>query len=88
MQFVGRVREGDLTPQAKISSQDEMGELAQHLDQMVAGLEAEGFTQVVQLLFPASSDALFNASWPFGEMTFHLFSRKIKQVLAFRYLWS
>jgi methyl-accepting chemotaxis protein len=39
MQFVGRVGEGDLTHQAKISSADELGELAQHLDQMVAGLK-------------------------------------------------
>jgi methyl-accepting chemotaxis protein len=39
MQFVGRVGEGDLTHQAKISSSDELGELAQHLDQMVAGLK-------------------------------------------------
>jgi methyl-accepting chemotaxis protein len=38
MQFVGRVGEGDLTHQAKISSADELGELAEHLDQMVAGL--------------------------------------------------
>jgi methyl-accepting chemotaxis protein len=39
MQFVGRVGEGDLTHQAKISSGDELGELARHLDQMVAGLK-------------------------------------------------
>jgi methyl-accepting chemotaxis protein len=39
MQFVARVGEGDLTHQAKISSADELGELAQHLDQMVAGLK-------------------------------------------------
>src|SRR6266404_3941235 len=39
MQFVGRVGEGDLTHQAKISSADELGELAQQLDQMVAGLK-------------------------------------------------
>ncbi len=39
MQFVGRVGEGDLTHHAKISSADELGELAQHLDLMVAGLK-------------------------------------------------
>jgi methyl-accepting chemotaxis protein len=39
MQFVGRVGEGDLTHQAKISSTDELGELAQYLDQMVSGLK-------------------------------------------------
>jgi methyl-accepting chemotaxis protein len=39
MQFVSRVGEGDLTHHAKISSGDELGELAQHLDQMVAGLK-------------------------------------------------
>jgi methyl-accepting chemotaxis protein len=39
MQFVARVGEGDLTHQAKTSSADELGELAQHLDQMVAGLK-------------------------------------------------
>ncbi len=39
MQFVGRVGEGDLTHEAKISSGDELGELAKHLDQMVAGLK-------------------------------------------------
>ncbi len=39
MQFVGRVGEGDLTHKAKISSTDELGELAQHLDQMVSGLK-------------------------------------------------
>jgi methyl-accepting chemotaxis protein len=39
MQFVGRVGEGDLTHRAKISSKDELGELAQYLDQMVSGLK-------------------------------------------------
>jgi methyl-accepting chemotaxis protein len=39
MQFVGRVGEGDLTHHAKISSADELGELARHLDLMVAGLK-------------------------------------------------
>ncbi len=39
MQFVARVGQGDLTHQAKISSADELGELAQHLDQMVNGLK-------------------------------------------------
>jgi methyl-accepting chemotaxis protein len=39
MQFVGRVGQGDLTQQAKISSRDELGELALSLDQMVLGLK-------------------------------------------------
>ena len=39
MQFVGRVGEGDLTQQAKTSRRDELGELAVHLNQMVAGLK-------------------------------------------------
>ena len=39
MQFVGRVGEGDLTQQAKISSADELGELGEHLNQMVTGLK-------------------------------------------------
>jgi methyl-accepting chemotaxis protein len=39
MQLVARVGEGDLTHRSKISSADELGELAQHLDQMVAGLK-------------------------------------------------
>jgi methyl-accepting chemotaxis protein len=39
MQFVGRVGEGDLTHQAKISSTDELGELGKCLDQMVVGLK-------------------------------------------------
>ena len=39
MQFVGRVGDGDLTHEAKISSRDELGELAQCLDQMVSGLK-------------------------------------------------
>ncbi len=39
MQFVGRVGEGDLTQRAKISSRDELGELAACLDQMVGGLK-------------------------------------------------
>lgn len=39
MQFVARVGEGDLTHQARISSADELGELAEHLDQMVTGLK-------------------------------------------------
>jgi methyl-accepting chemotaxis protein len=48
MQFAGRVGEGDLTHQAKISSADELGELAQHLDQMVAGLKGvAGQTRLV-----------------------------------------
>jgi methyl-accepting chemotaxis protein len=39
MQFVGRVGEGDLTQQAKISTADEIGELGRCLDRMVAGLK-------------------------------------------------
>ncbi len=39
MQFVGRVGEGDLTQQAKISTSDEIGELGRCLDQMVGGLK-------------------------------------------------
>lgn len=39
MQFVGRVGEGDLTQEAKISSADELGELGKCLDQMVIGLK-------------------------------------------------
>jgi methyl-accepting chemotaxis protein len=39
MDFVERVGEGDLTQQAKISSADELGELAQCLDKMVDGLK-------------------------------------------------
>ena len=39
MQFVGRVGEGDLTQRAKISSGDELGELAACLDKMVDGLK-------------------------------------------------
>jgi methyl-accepting chemotaxis protein len=39
MQFVARVGEGDLTHEARISTADELGELAQHLDQMVSGLK-------------------------------------------------
>lgn len=39
MQFVGRVGEGDLTQEAKISSADELGELGKSLDQMVIGLK-------------------------------------------------
>ena len=38
MQFANRVGEGDLTQQAKISSADEVGQLALCLDQMVSGL--------------------------------------------------
>jgi methyl-accepting chemotaxis protein len=38
MKFVERVGEGDLTQQAKISSADELGELALSLDGMVVGL--------------------------------------------------
>ncbi len=43
MQFVGRVGEGDLTQQSKISSADELGELGKCLDQMVVGLKAVAF---------------------------------------------
>jgi len=39
MQFVGRVGEGDLTQRAKTSSGDELGELGEHLNQMVVGLK-------------------------------------------------
>jgi methyl-accepting chemotaxis protein len=39
MQFVGRVGEGDLTQEAKISSADELGDLGKSLDQMVVGLK-------------------------------------------------
>ncbi len=38
MQFASRVGQGDLTQQANISSNDELGELARCLDQMVIGL--------------------------------------------------
>jgi methyl-accepting chemotaxis protein len=38
MSFAGRVGEGDLTQQSKISRGDEIGELGQSLDRMVAGL--------------------------------------------------
>ncbi len=38
MNFAGRVGEGDLTQQAKVSSRDELGQLALCLDQMVVGL--------------------------------------------------
>jgi methyl-accepting chemotaxis protein len=39
MQFVGLVGEGDLTQRAKTSSGDELGELGEHLNQMVVGLK-------------------------------------------------
>lgn len=39
MQFVGRVGEGDLRQQSKMSRSDELGELARSLDQMVFGLK-------------------------------------------------
>jgi methyl-accepting chemotaxis protein len=39
MGFVGRVGEGDLTQPANISSADELGDLGQRLDRMVAGLK-------------------------------------------------
>ena len=39
MQFVGRVGEGDLTQRAAAGRTDELGELAQHLDQMASGLK-------------------------------------------------
>jgi methyl-accepting chemotaxis protein len=39
MEFARRVGEGDLTQQAKIAKTDELGELSQHLDQMVVGLK-------------------------------------------------
>jgi methyl-accepting chemotaxis protein len=38
MQFVGQVGEGDLTQRAGTSSGDELGELGEHLNQMVVGL--------------------------------------------------
>jgi methyl-accepting chemotaxis protein len=39
MQFVARVGDGDLTHHAKISTNDELGDLAKGLDQMVTGLK-------------------------------------------------
>ena len=39
MEFAGRVGQGDLTQQAKISSADELGQLSRSLDQMVVGLK-------------------------------------------------
>jgi methyl-accepting chemotaxis protein len=39
MQFVGQVGEGDLTQRAGTSSGDELGELGEHLNQMVVGLK-------------------------------------------------
>jgi methyl-accepting chemotaxis protein len=47
MKFAGRVGEGDLTQRAKISSADELGELAQCLEGMVGGLrEVAGQTRL------------------------------------------
>ncbi len=63
IQFVGRVGEGDLTHQAKISSADELGELAQQLDQMVAGLkDVAGQTRLAtENLNSASAEILASA---------------------------
>jgi methyl-accepting chemotaxis protein len=63
MQFVGRVGEGDLTHEAKISSADELGELAQHLDQMVTGLkQVAGQTRLAtENLNSASAEILASA---------------------------
>jgi methyl-accepting chemotaxis protein len=63
MQFVGRVGEGDLTHQAKISSADELGELAQQLDRMVAGLrDVAGQTRLAtENLNSASAEILASA---------------------------
>ena len=60
----------------------------QHLEQEVRTLEAERFTLLAQLAFPSRNDAPIDASWPFGEMTFHLFCRESSTVPAFRYLWT
>jgi methyl-accepting chemotaxis protein len=48
MQFVGQVGEGDLTRKAKTSGGDELGELGEHLNQMVVGLrDLAGQTRLV-----------------------------------------
>jgi len=63
MQFVGRVGEGDLTHRAKISSADELGELAQQLDRMVSGLkDVAGQTRLAtENLNSASAEILASA---------------------------
>jgi methyl-accepting chemotaxis protein len=60
MQFVTRVGDGDLTQEAKISSADELGDLAACLDRMVAGLkDLAGKTQfATQNLNSASAEIL------------------------------
>ena len=63
VQFVGRVGEGDLTQQAKITSADELGDLAQSLDRMVAGLkDVAGQTRfATQNLNSAAAEILASA---------------------------
>ncbi len=60
MEFAGRVGEGDLTQQAKISSTDELGQLALCLDRMVGGLrDVAGQTRsATQNLNSAASEIL------------------------------
>jgi methyl-accepting chemotaxis protein len=60
MRFVRRVGEGDLTQQSKVSSADELGELAKSLDQMVTGLkEVAGQTRfATQNLNSAAAEIL------------------------------
>jgi methyl-accepting chemotaxis protein len=56
VQFVGRVGEGDLTHRAEIGRTDELGEFAQHLDQMVSGLkEVAGQTRSATANLSAAS---------------------------------
>jgi hypothetical protein len=59
-----------------------------HLEQEVRRISADGFFQVAQFAFPSAADESIEGSWPFGEMTFHLFAHLGSTVPDFRFLWS
>jgi hypothetical protein len=51
-------------------------------------LLADDFAHVLQLCFPRSEDAPIDGSWPFGDVTFHLFAKTITNASEFKFIWD
>lgn len=47
----------------------------------------EGYVHLLQLSFPSDQDDEVAIDWFFGDTTFHVFARKDKEDVQFRYIW-
>ena len=55
----------------------------------VPDLLCGGHVHLLQLNMPsAATDTLIHGMWPFGESTFHIFSKKVRGDFEFRYIWA